>query len=201
LTVAVATYGDRSWTDLAFDRAIPSAHAQCLPTVFHHGDDITDARNRALEIVDTEWVVFLDADDELAGGYAQAMAGGSADLRAPAVEYVHAIHRQRPRVPRVFGHQHDCFAECLVYGNWLVIGTAVRAELVRKVGGFRDYPLYEDWDLWVRCWKAGATIEAVPAAVYVAHVREDSRNRGPSQADKLAAHQAIAMDNDLWVPA
>src|SRR5690606_1171120 len=125
-------------------------------------------------------------------GFIDRMADGTADVRAPSVRYVEHDPWVSPRMPRVSGHTHRCDAGCLDAGNWLVIGSVVRTDLVRKIGGFMDYPIYEDWDVWVRCRDAGATIEAVPQAVYRAHVRRDSRNRGPSRPEKLAAHRAIA---------
>lgn len=205
VTVAVATYGQRWWQRLAQSRAIPSAEALGVPVVHRHADTLHDARNGALAGVDTEWVIFLDADDELEPGYVAAMAAGTADVRAPSVRYVRSGPRLArntvpARMPTVAGHGHACEAACLEWGNWLVVGAMVRAELVRKVGGWRDFPWSEDWDLWVRCWQAGASVEAVPAAVYRAHVRPGSRNRAPSREARLEAHRAIARANGLPVP-
>ena len=78
-----------------------------------------------------------------------------------------------------------------------MIGSAVRADLVREVGGWRDFDWSEDWDLWLRCHLAGASFEPVPEAVYRAHVRLHSRNRGASDSKRLAAHRAIAEANGV----
>ena len=203
VTVAVATYtGPRGdMRSLAHERAIPSAEALGVPVVHVHSDTLHDARNGALAAVETEWVVHLDADDELEPGYLDAMAAARADLRVPAVRYVRNGGPALPRVPRVAGHRHGCTADCLAYGNWACIGTAVRAGLLRRVGGWRDFPWSEDWDAWVRCWLTGATVEAVPGAVYRAHVDPRSRNRAPAHAEKLEAHRMIARANGLPVPA
>jgi GT2 family glycosyltransferase len=201
VTVAVATFGDEKWMTLAAARAVPSAQHLDVPVVYVHGDTLHDARNEALGRVRSEWVVFLDADDELEAGYVEAMSASSADVRAPAVRYVRGSSAQPARMPQVAGHRHGCEAGCLADGNWLVIGAAVRADMVRDVGGWRDFPWSEDWDLWVRCWQAGATFESVPQAIYRAHVRRDSRNRAPARSVKLAAHRAIAAANGLAVPA
>jgi glycosyltransferase involved in cell wall biosynthesis len=200
VTVAVATYGDDGWIQLASRRAIPSALALDVAVVHMHGETLHEARNAALDRVETEWVIHLDADDELEPGYIAAMASAMADLRVPSVSYVRHGRPDVARMPRVAGHRHDCTADCLAWGNWLVIGTAVRADMLRKVGGWHDYPWSEDWDAWVRCWAAGATIEAVPNAVYRAHVRPDSRNRAPQHAAKMEAHRMIARANRLPVP-
>ncbi|WP_211349485.1 glycosyltransferase [Micromonospora pisi] len=191
MTIAVGTYGNESWRQLAETRAIPSAQAFGVPVVHVHADSLHSARNGALAQVATEWVVHLDADDELEPGYLDAMAAGTADLRAPAVRYVHGRRVGAPGLPRVAGHLHICHAGCLPHGNWLVVGTAVRTGLVRAVGGWWDEPLYEDWSLWLRCWAAGATVEAIPRAVYRAHVRRGSRNRAPSMVEKNRVHHQI----------
>lgn len=200
LTVVVASYGDMSWRTLADGRAVPSAQALDVPVVQVHGATLHGARNGGLDQVASEWVAFLDADDELEQGYIEAMAGGDADVRAPAVRYIQGGVARQPAMPRVAGHTHACVAGCLAYGNWLVVGAAVRADLVRKVGGWRDFPIYEDWDLWVRCWQTGATFEPVPRAIYRAHVRPRSRNRAAPREQRLAAHRAIARANGVPVP-
>ena len=201
VTVVVATYGDLDcWGPLA-DRAIASV-APDVPIVRVHGDTLDGARNEGLDLVTTEWVCHLDADDELEAGYFESMSVGACDVRAPAVRYVRGGHlRMVPYVPRVAGHDHDCTADCLDFGNWLIVGSVARTELLRRVGGWRDFPWSEDWDLWVRCRHDGATFEAIPDAVYRAHVRSDSRNRAPARSEKLAAHQSIARANGLPVPA
>jgi hypothetical protein len=197
VTVAVATFGADRWRHLAAERAVPSAEALGVPVVTCHADTLHDARNGALAQVDTEWVCHLDADDELEPGYFEAMARASADVRAPSVRYIRQHRARQPGMPAVAGHTHQCEAGCLVEGNWLVVGSLVRAELVRQVGGWRDFSWSEDWDLWLRCHLAGATFEPVPDAVYRAHVRPNSRNRGASRAERLAAHRAIAEANGI----
>ncbi len=201
MTVVVATFGAEPWADLARSRAIPSAAAQGVPVVHTHGPTLHEARNRGLAKVATEFVCFLDADDELEPGYFTAMAEGTADVRAPKVRYMVKGYPNRLWMPQVAGHRHECTAACLLYGNWIVVGAVARTDLLLRLGGFRDFPWSEDWDLWLRCHLAGATIEPIPDAIYRAHVRSDSRNRAPDRAAKLAAHQAIARANNVPVPA
>lgn len=200
VTVAVATFGDVEWAMLARRRAIPSATALDVPVVHAHAETLHEARNNALDGVATEWVCFLDADDELEGGFFVYMDRATADVRAPAVRYVPPTGVMLPAaMPRVFGHEHHCGAECIPFGNWLVVGSCVRADLVREVGGWRDWEMFEDWDLWARCWQAGASFESVPDAVYRAHVTYESRNRRNRMAGP-AVHRLIAADLGLPVP-
>lgn len=191
VTIVVATYGTETWKHLAQQRAVPSARAQGVPVVHVHGQTLHDARNGGLERVDTEWVLHLDADDELEPDCLRELMAGNADLRAPAVRYVRGGRAAPPRMPQVAGHTHPCTADCLTQGNWLVVGTLARAQLLRDVGGWRDFPWSEDWDLWLRCHLANASIEAIPSAVYRAHVRSGSRNRAIPHAERVRVHRAI----------
>lgn len=190
-TVAVATFGEQSWSDLAHERAIPSAAAQGVEVVHVHGETLHGARNAALDLVSTPWVVYCDADDELEAGYVETMAAASGDLRVPRVRYARDGVAGDPEFPRVAGHRHDCTGDCLPEGNWIIVGAAVRVDMLRSVGGWEAWPWSEDWALWARCWKAGAVIERVPRAIYRAYVRRDSRNRAPDQTLKRRVHRDI----------
>lgn len=187
VTVIVATFGDRHWAELAEERAIPSAVDQATKVINPHGQSLAAARNMGARLATTEWLCFLDADDELAPGYFDAMAAGTADLRGPAVEYIKpGRDRGKLKVWPVVD---------LADGNYLVIGTLVRREMFLAVGGFLSWPIYEDWCLWQRCEIAGASIEVLPDAVYRAHVRVDSRNRSPERNDRLHWHNEIRRHN------
>lgn len=191
VTVIVGTFGAEKWRTLAMTRAIPSAMALGAPVIHVHGNTLHEARNEGAARAMTPWLCFLDADDELEAGFLDAMAAGTADLRAPSVRYG-ANHQWRDAaMPRVAGHEHACTADCLVDGNWLVIGTLIERSRLLDVGGFRNFEWSEDWDLWLRCYLAGATVEAIPDAVYVAHVNPRSRNRRLPAEDRVRVHRAI----------
>lgn len=192
VTVCVGTFGDESWSALA-QRAIASV-PDGVPVRHVHANTLHEARNDALALVETEWVTFLDADDELERCYFDF--DPTADVNIPWVRYDFEAARRL----NVAGHRHDCIAGCLAEGNYIVIGATVRAEVVRAAGGFRDWAMYEDWDLWARIWRAGAWFADCPS-VYRAHRSRGSRNRAPSREEKLAAHRAIAEANGLPVPA
>jgi glycosyltransferase involved in cell wall biosynthesis len=192
VTVVVGTFGEPAWVELA-QQAIRSAHHQA-PVIHVHAGTLAEARNACLEQVETEWVIHLDADDELEPGYVAAMRRGSADIRAPRVRCMRGGHSVRHGLfmPRVWRHRHACDRTCLPHGSWVVVGAAVRADLVRAVGGWQEEPIYEDWSLWLRCYKAGATFEAIHGAIYRQHLRVDSRNHaGPAWERRDFWHHEI----------
>ena len=181
VSILIATYGEESWSQLALNRAFPSAldqGAHEIHTGHSPGTSISEARNALAEMAKGDWLCFLDADDELGGGYLAAMQqayerrrrdDGTPPLLTPAVSYVRNGRRQTPR----FLTGHD-----LSQNNYLVVGTLVQRDLFMQVGGFSDYPHgFEDWSLWAKCWKAGAEVVQVKRAVYIAHWNPTSKHR------------------------
>lgn len=177
ISVIVGTFGDRSWIDTA-KSALDSVVGQTAPaTVFHvHADSLEVARNTGAEMADSEWLCFLDADDTLHSGYIEAMQkkieeiSNSNGLLQPS----HVNSADRPTGKA--GVISMIPPRPILDGNYLIIGTLVKRDTFLRVGGFRDLPLYEDWDLWIRCFRDGATHHTVPKAVYQIKVNQDSRN-------------------------
>lgn len=194
--VVVATYGDSSWIELATQRAIPSIDRQTVPVNFlhqHHPNSLAQARNLAAKHIGSEWLVFLDADDELHPRFIQAMQQSlrirpNHALHNPAVQFVIPGHR---KPPKMFNTRD------LTQGNYLVIGTMVQSSLFWEVGGFDDqWEAYEDWSLWRRCLALGGRIARVPKAIYIAHWNAQGRNN--TIGDKEGLTQRIHDDYERW---
>ena len=183
-SIVVATFGHPRWSALARFRAIPSAKRQTTSAqlIVEHGEALHSARNDGASRAEGEWLIFLDADDELDRGYVAAMlaaAGPDVDLIQPATKLAGSRHPPALMEPKP-----------LLTGNYLVIGTAVRASLFADVGGFEEWPMYEDWDLWLRCVQAGARIGAAPSAIYRWWPSPGGRNDAP-RADQRSTYAAI----------
>lgn len=180
VAVVVGTYGDEAtWTPLA-ERALASVATQTVPTTAIHVHDTTLARARNAGAAKTigEWLVFLDADDELDPAYVERMLEGQGDLRQPMTLGVYPDGRED--AAPVFIPPKRSFAE----GNWLVVGTAVRRSLFDAVGGWGEEALYEDWALWWRCWNEGGKVGQAPGAIYRVSVNDTGRNR-PDRARQI----------------
>ena len=194
ISVHVATYGDDEWKAMAEQRAVPSAvAAEPFEVVAEHQPDgnVASSRNAAAAHASGEWLCFLDGDDQLEPGFIPAMKAAHERtdvimethdvLFTPAVQQ---LRKGRPRPPFFF-------PECsLTTGNWLIIGTLVSKSLFDEVGGFDDHPHgLEDWQLWAKCVKAGASIVKVPKAVYIAHYNQKSK------------HHMLARDRKAYMEA
>lgn len=190
LSIIIASHGDYKWMNLAIDRAWPSAKAQCAHEVLIGHDPGVNSnrakiRNRLAAQATGDWLCFLDADDELAPGYADAMAEAERPhaLLTPAVSYIENGVGKPPR----FWPEID-----LRQGNWMVVGTVLPKAMFDWVGGWRHLNAtgvtneYDDWELWIRCVGCGATPVKVPKAVYVAHIAPTSPHRTVNQKQKQA---------------
>ncbi|MBK6580440.1 MAG: glycosyltransferase [Sandaracinaceae bacterium] len=61
-----------------------------------HGKTLAAARNIGAQAATTEWLVFLDADDELSEGYCDAILAADGDLRAPALHLIYPTRSWSP---------------------------------------------------------------------------------------------------------
>lgn len=192
VAVVVATFGAPHWSELAALRAGPSAEAEHpAELIFEHGATLASARNAGAARARSEWLCFLDADDELEPGFLSALLAPDvlSDLRAPAVRYV--TEGAPPPAPLVFADRNiDRLNPC-------VIGTLLRRELFEAAGGFWPERAWEDWSLFRRAWLLGATIEHVPTAVYRVNVNPAGRNSTVDRPHSL--HREILRSHAAWL--
>ena len=176
VTVCIATFGDRAWSDLAIATALPSAlwQEQDPPVAMTHGATLAEARNAAAAQADTEWLIFLDADDQLAPGYITAMAAADGDLR----------------VPRLFlgDAEVDLTTRDIERTNPCPVGTAIRKDMLTDCGGWPAWPAWEDWALFLRAARRGASIVHTDA-VYRAAANPSGRNS--TVANPRGLHEEI----------
>ena len=205
ISVIVATYGDQEWVDMAIERAIPSADGQgAIEIMCHHQPEGSPSSSRNLSAFHTkgDWLCFLDADDEMAPGYLDAMKAAierEQDERVLLTPAVQQVRKGRPGAPFFFDRGIS-----LRQDNWLVVGTLVHRHLFFEVGGFGDYPHgFEDFSLWSKCFRAGAQVVKVPDAVYVYHHNPQSKHKQGWRDRKwqVATHQQVIADLDEWEAA
>ena len=170
----ICTFGDRdTWNPLA-GRALRSAGNQGMQpdeVIRIHRDTLYQARRAALLAANTDWIIHLDADDELDPDYIHAMMhtpAGRPELLYPMVQ--RGLNSEPIEFP----------VRDLLEGNFMVIGTMVRRKQFLEAGGFPDLDCYEDWAAWLRMVKVvGCRFGLVRDAVYVVHERPNSRNHPP----------------------
>lgn len=170
VSIIIGTYGPEDVWDGIAAQAIESAQNQSHPVevVRSHGDTLQEARNFGAEEAMGEWLIFLDADDELDPGYVTAMLDGTGDIRQPSTLGI--VDGQPDDFPVLIPRRN------LLDANFLVIGCMVQRSRFLDSGGFDDYPILEDWALWLKLWVDGAEIGTAPEAIYKVHVSQNGRN-------------------------
>jgi glycosyltransferase involved in cell wall biosynthesis len=205
VSVLIATYGEEHWRELAWSRAYPSAAVQTDDVACFHDPEgtIASVRNEMARTAKGDWLCFLDADDELQGDYLAVMQ--EAIERRPSTPenpvlytpQTRQILRRRMRSARFYPEVD------LLKANWLLIGTLLEKSLFERVGGFEDYHHgFEDWSLWYKCTRLGATVERVPRAIYIQHVNQYSKHREHwrDRDRQVAMHYQVQAELDAWVP-
>lgn len=171
ITVVIPTIPPRRHL---LERALESVKAQTLLPQHvivnedrqRHGAAIT--RQRALEQAKTDWVAFLDDDDEFKPGHLSCLAAAAQETGADYVySWYDVVGGTDPR-PEQFGQQFD---PC--NPTQTTITTLVRTELAQEAGFLPDTPdttlrspdryyAGEDWLFTRRCNDLGAYIFHTP---------------------------------------
>lgn len=177
VSVAITTIPGR---EHLLQRAVQSVLRQTVLPVELHVQVDKDrrgaawARNEALTLVTTEWVCWLDDDDELLPEHIETMLAGAdeseADLIYTYAEFVGgrdplAIRIGEDFVPEPIDVPWSLVAETSLrkYGNFIPVTNMVRTEAMRAVGGFPEPGTFgdrpssdcEDYGLLLRLLNAG----------------------------------------------
>jgi len=209
VAVIISSFGDRKpWNHLAMRALASVSHQRRPPDAVHriHHETLCQARNEGAFIANADWLCFLDCDDELEPFYLMSMMKAAAKLQdgAAALLYPRVRYVEESPTSSIIPEPTDIPRVPILKMNFMVIGTLVRRDMFLDAEGFRDIPVYEDWDLWIRCCILGAEPQLVPGAIYRAYQHEGSRNSirnhpAAVQYAKDVSHQ-IREYNKEWQP-
>lgn len=143
------------------------------------------ASQRGLDEVRTEWLARQDADDisrpeRFAVQLARA-ARGDVDVIGSAVAEFDT-DPDAPLAVRALPETHEAIRRYARINNPVNNPTLmVRTEAVRAVGGYRDVPFQEDYDLMVRLLGAGYRFANLPEQLVAFRVSPQQRSRRRSR--------------------
>jgi glycosyltransferase involved in cell wall biosynthesis len=175
ITVAIATHPPRMGPDGPYERAVASVHAQnyaatggIAVALDVAGEGAAATRNRALELVTTEWVAFLDSDDELYPDHLKLCARYA---RLTGVDVVYPGWDGED-LTGMFGRPFD--PALLERANYIPVTVLARTEAIRTAGGFQAHPdengdPCEDWGLWLAMTGQGAKFGHLPVKTWRMH--------------------------------
>jgi GT2 family glycosyltransferase len=135
------------------------------------------ARDRAIRSTGTAMLALLDADDLLLPDHLETMAAASARgpglVSAKELSWAPGLGLGGPRRRGAPPAGAEAQLAALLRGNYVNFGFFSRA-LYERAGGFRDFLVGEDWDLWIRMLRTGAPIIEAPHPTAVHRVRAGS---------------------------
>ena len=133
--------------------------------------------NRAAENAAGEYLLRMDADDICVPERFQlqydAISTGQYDLICGNYDF---MDEDGNLLPQKSTHYNDRQIDALLpYRNIIHHPTVImKAELFHKMGGYRDYPCAQDYDLWLRMKCAGARMHMMPEKLIRYRVRQTS---------------------------
>lgn len=171
-------------------------------------DNLSAARSAGLRLVETPWVIFLDADDELSEGIRQAVEiadrGGfvlvSGALRRRQDPRIPSPRRWPPRYAAVLVKLPRLFSVWNAVRPLLpVIGAAVICTNTVRHVGLQHLPVDEDWLLSVRLSRAGAIALRLdlerPALIY--RTAPGTLSRRPVDVEEQRLAHKVILDEAL----
>lgn len=186
ITVVIPTIPTRQ---PLLERALASVRAQTLPAVGLvvaldlDREGAAATRNRALERVTTDWVAFVDDDDELYPEHLKLLARF---VQLSKVDVAYPGYDCDTDVDPVgmFGVPFDPLL--LERANYVPVTVLARTEAVRAAGGFQPHPdangdPCEDWGLWLAMSKAGARFGHLPVKTWRWHNAGESTRGRPDR--------------------
>lgn len=169
---------------------------QVIVETDHDGAGAAATRNRAWQQAETDWVAFLDDDDEF---YPQHLERLLTHQRASGADVVYpwfdlnrlgvlANHWDPIRLKGVPVLGQDYAPEELDHYNYIPITVLARRTALAAVGGFPQpgtddwpNPTCEDWGCWVRLRNAGYTFSHLPERTWLWHHHASNTSGLPSR--------------------
>ena len=193
VTVAIPTIPTRKGK---LRKALASVMSQSYPVaavsiaVDRSGEGSAVTRNRALEAVQTDWVVFLDDDDQLLPNalatFIRAQGDSQADVIYGLPRIVDAQGNVRPRFfeaggPEVFD------PHLLMQKSYIPVVSLVRTDLAQNCGGCEFSAdrngSYDDWGFYKNLLCYGAEFHHVRQETFIWNIDGGNTSGKPNRGD------------------
>ncbi len=165
-------------SNTATKKILASINHPLVQIVHQENKGVSVARNHAISIVQTDYILNLDADDYYEPTFLErAAAILEKDQEVVAVSSYHRIFTQNKTVEieKPLGGKLKDF---IVINNCSA-NTFFRKSSWQEVGGFDEKMRkgYEDWEFWIAILKLGGTIHIIPEVLSHYRNKNTSRNK------------------------
>ena len=174
--------------------ADPRAHALAISIILPKNVGVAKARDIGVKMSRGKLLLFVDADDKLAPDFIQQCGKviASKDIAYANILLFGAIERSRlQETPPVLKPKH-------LFGSTntsVLVTSMMHRRVYETLGGFRELPIYEDWDFWLRAMCKGYTFGHANTLLYYRQNLQ-SRNKVPSEL-KTTIHNKITAPYEI----
>jgi glycosyltransferase involved in cell wall biosynthesis len=138
----------------------PMAHNDADTIILHKNSGVTHARHEAFRYSSGKLILFVDGDDALSPDYLEKMvltiaSKPLADIAYPDT-FIWATHESRLVIlpDRINAKFVQDFNKIVI-----PVTCLMKREVYETVGGFREWPVLEDVDFWLRAMAHGYTFK------------------------------------------
>lgn len=166
--------------------------------LIHNTENLGLARslNKGLQIADAPYIARMDADDiafptRLEKQYHYLENDPACDVLATNAIYIDEDCGELKR-PHPIVNNKVAFYNASLYANLIMHPTVMfRSDVVKQVGGYRDFKTSQDYDLWLRLIKCNDRFVTMEEPLLYYRIRSNSI--GQSNRAKQRAHHLYAV--------
>ncbi len=135
------------------DCSDPQSYTHCRTIILPKNRGVAYARDVGVKNSDSHFLLFLDGDDKIAPDYIQKGIEANADIVYSDVlvwfEYEGSDRNKNNYLHKPSGKLElkDMWKQCRI-----LVSSIMTRKVYDKIGGFRNFPIFEDWDFWLRCF-------------------------------------------------
>ena len=157
----------------------PRAHAIATSIMLPKNVGVAKARDIGVKMSKGKLLLFLDADDRLAPDFIEQCGRviKDCDIAYPNVLMFGAIE-----IPKLVDAPKEITPKYIMGRKCgLVVTSMMRRSVYEKLGGFRELPVYEDWDFWIRAVAEGFVFKRANTLL---HYRQNRLSRNHLTLEK-----------------
>lgn len=165
-------------SDASTKKILTAINHPLVQIIFQENKGVSAARNRAIAMAQTDYIVNLDADDYYEPTFFEkAVTVLHKDQQVVAVSSFHCIFKQTKTI-EIIKPLGGKLKDFIVINNCSA-NTFFRKSYWQKVGGFDEKMQkgYEDWEFWIAILKLGGTIHVIKEVLSHYRIKKVSRDQ------------------------
>lgn len=166
----------------------PRAHALAVSIILPKNVGVAKARDIGVKMSTGKLLLFVDADDMIAPDFIQQC--GRAIKKGADIAYPNMLLFDGLPINKLVDNPARITAKYLLGKKTSIPVTSMMwRKVYESLGGFRELPIFEDWDFWIRAACNGYTFKKANTLLWYRQ-NENSRNHG-NQPLKTQVHYQI----------